>query len=117
VEDLSVVGHIAAHKPDFEIANFAPVELAEIAAGLDEAHGFSGTALRSADWSDVTSAGTFEAQYRKISLRMRGALKGEEWGRALARHADAHPNPMSRPTTARNRQPPSPLLSVEGRLV
>lgn len=91
VQNIGVVGHIAAHKPDFEIANFTPVELAEIAAGLDEAHGFSGAALRNADWSNVTGAAVFEDQYKKLSLRKRGSLKGEEWGRALARHAAAYP--------------------------
>ena len=91
VKQANVVGHIAAHKPDFETANFSISELAEVAAGIDEANGFSGAALRNAVWTEITNASAFEVQYRKISLRKRSTLKGEVWGRALALYAIEHP--------------------------
>jgi hypothetical protein len=34
----NLVGHAAAHSPDFELHNFAVSELAEVAARIDEAH-------------------------------------------------------------------------------
>jgi hypothetical protein len=36
VDRANVVGFIAAHRPDFEFANFEVTELAEIAARIDE---------------------------------------------------------------------------------
>ena len=91
VKQANVVGHIAAHKPDFETANFTIPELVEIAATLDEAHGSPANDLRSADWGTVSTGRGFEAQYRRLSLQGRGSLKGEAWGRALAEHALRHP--------------------------
>ena len=51
VEKDNVVGLIVAHTPDFEFANFSVKELAEIAARVDAAHGFSGAKLRGHDWT------------------------------------------------------------------
>jgi len=92
VEQQNVVGVIAAHKPDFEFANFAIEELAEVAARIDEAHGSSGDAVRNAEWTGVGSSRAFEARYKAISARQPRGLKGEEWGRALAAYTDDHPN-------------------------
>ena len=41
VEQDCVVGLIADHNPDFEFANFTVTELAEVAAGIDDANGWS----------------------------------------------------------------------------
>jgi hypothetical protein len=87
----NIVGFVAVHRPDFEFANFAAEELAEVAARLDEAKGFLGDAVRSADWTGIGDVGAFERMHRAISQRKPGALKGEEWGRALAKYAVEHP--------------------------
>ncbi len=55
IEQNNIVGFIAAHKPDFEFANFTIQELAEVAARIDEAHGSQGDAIRQSDWSSVKS--------------------------------------------------------------
>ena len=91
VEQANVVGHIAAHKPDFEMANFSIAELVDVAVGIDEADGVSGANLRAVNWGDIDSGAAFQALYRKVSLRKNATLKGEVWGRALANYALAHP--------------------------
>lgn len=92
VEQNNVVGFIAAHNPDFEFSNFAIEELSEVAAQIDEAKGFSGESVRNADWTGVSAGRAFEERYKKVSSRGPRSLKGEEWGRALAKYAIAHPN-------------------------
>jgi hypothetical protein len=73
VRQDNIVGSVAVHKPDFEFANFTIQEPVEVTALLD-------------------SAGrAFEKQYRRISERKPATLKGEEWGRALAKYMDEHP--------------------------
>jgi hypothetical protein len=84
-----VVGAIYAHQPDFEFANFHLGELVEIAASLDDRHGHAGDLLRKADWSCVANAKQFAEQYKKLSQRKR-AVKGKEWGEALAAYAAEH---------------------------
>lgn len=91
VEKDNVVGLIAAHSPDFEFANFDVNELAEIAARLDEKHSYSGDTVRNAAWTGVTNASGFERRYQSVSIRKRGKLKGESWGRALAQYAVDYP--------------------------
>ena len=91
IRAANVVGHIAVHNPDFETANFTMPELVDTAATLDEAAGFPASDLRSADWSTITSGGGFAAQYRRLSHRPGGTLKGAAWGSALATYARAHP--------------------------
>ena len=91
VERGNVVGFIAAHKPDFEFANFTIGELVEIAARLDEAHGISGGDLRNSDWTGISGGRQFEKKYEQVSARGSSGLKGEQWGRALARYAFEHP--------------------------
>ena len=88
----NIVGSISPHNPDFEFANFSVKELVEVAAGIDESHGCSGDAVRKANWDDVKTGRAFEETYRKVSNRTPGKLKGEEWGRALAKYALEHPN-------------------------
>ncbi len=90
VKDDCVIGSVAAHRPDFEFANFTANELAEVAARIDEAHGFSGTRVRAADWASVRSGKAFEEQYLNISERKPGSLKSQEWGRALASYAQEY---------------------------
>ena len=90
VEKDQVVGSINANNPDFEFANFTLDELVEIAASMDERLGFDGGKLRKTDWQGVDTGGVFAGRYRKASDRRR-ALKGEEWGEALAAHAIEHP--------------------------
>ena len=90
VAQNNVVGFIAVHKPDFEFANFAIEELSEVAARIDEASGVLGDAVRDADWTGVSRGRAFEKKYKAVSARSRG-LKGEEWGRALARYAIEYP--------------------------
>jgi hypothetical protein len=87
----NIVGSITLHKPDFEFANFAIRELIEVAAALDEAKGFSAYALRNADWTGIGGGRAFERKYVAISERKPTGLKGEEWGRALAKYTDEHP--------------------------
>jgi hypothetical protein len=87
----NIVGSIAVHRPDFEFANFTIRELVEVAAQLDKEQGFSGDAVLNSDWTEVGDAGSFEKKYRAISERKPAGLKGEEWGRALARYVDEHP--------------------------
>jgi hypothetical protein len=91
VEKDNVVGLIAVHRPDFEFANFSVEELAETAARIDEAHGFSGARLRRHDWTGISNGKAFEREYQSISQRKRGTLKGEAWGRTLAAYAIEHP--------------------------
>lgn len=90
VKHENLVGYIAAHEPDFEFANFSVEELVDLAARFDEEEGHSGEAIRSATWADITNGRMSADRYREISLRGRD-LKGEAWGRALARHAMSHP--------------------------
>ena len=92
VVQKNIVGYIAAHQPDFECANFTVQELAEVAARIDEAHGSSGDAVRNGDWTGIANGRTFEQRYKEISARQPRALKGEEWGKALAKYAAEHPN-------------------------
>ncbi len=91
VEQNNVVGCIGAHNPDFEFANFDVQELAEIAAQIDEAHNCSGDAVRQADWSGIARGKAFQEKYISVSARKPRSLKGEEWGKALAKYADEHP--------------------------
>jgi hypothetical protein len=42
IREGNLVGYAAAHGPDFEFHNFTVQEFAEVAARIDEAHGFSG---------------------------------------------------------------------------
>lgn len=86
----NVVGHLAVHRPDFELANFTLGELVEIAARLDDEQGFDGGRVRGADWARVRTAGDFEARYVEVSERGR-PLSAERWGRELAAHAASHP--------------------------
>ncbi len=62
VEQGNIVGFIAAHKPDFEFANFTIQELIEITARIDERKGFSGELIRNADWVGVRNGGDFEKE-------------------------------------------------------
>ena len=87
LEDDKIVGYVSAHRPDFEFANFTLGELVEVAARIDESEGFSGQALRTADWTGIVSGRTFEDRYTAISGRMGRRLKGQVWGRALAKFA------------------------------
>jgi hypothetical protein len=93
IESLSslVIGSIFAHKPDFEFANFTLDELVHVAADLDKAEGFGSDALRNSDWTGIDTGKAFENKYLAVSKRGR-ALKGEKWGRALARYAEERPN-------------------------
>jgi hypothetical protein len=92
LERQNIVGLIAAHKPDFEFDNFTLQELAEVAARIDEANSVSGDAVRTGDWTGIASARAFEQRYKEISARRPRALKGKEWGEALAVYAAEHPN-------------------------
>lgn len=87
----NIVGIVTAHAPDFEFSNFTLHELVEIAAELDEAHNFPGDDLRNADWTGIQGAAQFEKRYREISARGSSSLKGERWGRALAKYASKMP--------------------------
>ncbi|HAE38244.1 MAG TPA: hypothetical protein DCG57_06335, partial [Candidatus Riflebacteria bacterium] len=91
IADNRIVGYIAAHDPDFELANFTLLELVEIAAKLDEKHGFDGNQVRQADWNGVIGGKKFEERYKAVSKRKPRELKGEEWGIALADYAWIHP--------------------------
>jgi len=91
MEQGHVVGLITAHDPDFEFANFAVEELVEVAARIDEGDGYSGDAVRRANWTNVSNGRTFEKQYTAVSARRAGRLKGEDWGRALAELAVERP--------------------------
>ena len=92
VEQGNIVGYIAAHKPDFEFANFTVEELAEVVAGLDESYGKPGEVVRNAEWKDVHNGRAFEEKYMSVSVRKPRGLKGKEWGEALAAYADVHTN-------------------------
>jgi hypothetical protein len=87
----SVVGSIFAHKPDFEFANFTLDELVHVAAELDKTEGFDSASLGNSDWTGIATGKAFENRYLAVSNRGR-ALKGEKWGRALARYAEERPN-------------------------
>jgi hypothetical protein len=87
----NVIGFIAAHQQDFEFANFTIRDLAEVAARVDEANGFSGDAVHNGDWIGIINARAFEQRYKEISARGR-TLKGKEWGKALATYAEEHSN-------------------------
>lgn len=92
IRDNNIIGYIAAHTPDFEFANFALQELVDIAAEIDEKFGYSGNSVRREKWHEINSARKFEERYLKVSERKPRALKGEEWGKALADYAWKHPS-------------------------
>ncbi|MGL4612002.1 MAG: hypothetical protein ACRCYY_20380, partial [Trueperaceae bacterium] len=92
VDKSNIVGYIAVHSPDFEFANFSLNELLEIVIGIDERQGYSGGMIRNADWSEIKNAADFEQKYISISERKPRGLKGEEWGKELARYAIKFPN-------------------------
>jgi hypothetical protein len=91
VKQGDIVGYIAAHRPDFEFANFALDELIEIAARIDTAHGISGDVVHRGNWTGVTCARGFEKRYLELSARRPTSLKGAEWGRAIVTYAIEHP--------------------------
>ncbi len=92
VERDNIVGYIAAHTPDFELANFTPEELASLAAEYDEGEGFSGESLRSSDLSTIKSMSDFSLFYKQHSERSPRPLeKGEEWGRLLGKRGWIYP--------------------------
>ncbi len=94
----NIVGRIAKHDPDFEFANFSISELTEVAAKIDDDLSFQGDAVRDANWDGIKRAKDFEEKYLEVSTRKAGDLKGEAWGRALARYAMESPNgPDGRP--------------------
>lgn len=95
----NVVGLINANDPDFEFANFSIDELVEVAARIDDRHGFDGGKLRRAGWQDINGSRAFADRYSKISER-RSSPKGKEWGEALADWAIEHP---ARPNTGADR--------------
>ena len=86
-----IVGLVWQHAPDFEFANFTIAELVEVAARLDESHGFSGETIRDAEWGEVATGRAFEERYCKLSARRPGSLKGAEWGMALGRFLNEKP--------------------------
>lgn len=92
VEQSNIVGFIAAHTPDFEFSNFAIEELVEVAAKIDEANGVSGDVVRNEKWNGITSCRAFEVRYIEVAARRPRAIKGKEWGEALASYAIDHPN-------------------------
>ncbi len=92
VKQGNVVGGITVHAPDFEFANFSLAELVEIAAGIDASFDFLGDPVRKADWTGIQKMKDFEEKYREVSARKPQGLKGEAWGRALARYAMEHPD-------------------------
>jgi hypothetical protein len=85
-----IVGSVFANDPDFEFANLTIEELVSVAAQLDEEAGFSGAALREGDWTGITKGKDFEKKYTGLSETGRN-LKGEKWGRALARYMEQNP--------------------------
>jgi hypothetical protein len=87
----NVVGSVAVHRPDFELANFTVQELVELAAHRDRERGYEVDDLLNGDWTGINDGGEFEKKYRWTSTRKTAALKGEDWGRALARYMDQHP--------------------------
>jgi hypothetical protein len=91
VKQGHIVGYIAAHRPDFEFANFTLDELIEISTGIEIAHGFSGGAIREGDWTGVTCAHAFERRFLELAKSRAGSLKGADWGRALGAYAIQHP--------------------------
>ena len=91
VSQHNVVGLIAAHKPDFEFANFTIGELIEVAARIDETFGGSGELVRKGNWRDVHNAGLFEERYKQVTSVRASALKGKGWGEALAAYAVENP--------------------------
>lgn len=88
----NIVGYIAAHSPDFEFSNFTVQELVEVAARIADSNDVSGDAIRQVDWADITSGRNFEERYKQLLVAQAPNLKGEEWGRELARYADENPN-------------------------
>jgi hypothetical protein len=91
IDQKHVVGFIAAHKPDFEFANFTIQELAEIAARIDDKNSVSGDQVRNSDWTGICTGKAFEARYKKVSSRKPRSLKGQQWGEALATYILEHP--------------------------
>ncbi len=97
VENEYIVGFIAAHKPDFEFANFTLKELIEIAAKIYESYEGSADTIRQGNWKSnggvgkINNAKEFEKRYLELSRQTPKTLKGEEWGRALATYASQHP--------------------------
>jgi hypothetical protein len=69
VEEGNIVGLVAAHDPDFEFTNFAVLELAAVAAQIDELEDFSGGFVRNADWGGIRGMKAFEEKYMKTSAR------------------------------------------------
>jgi hypothetical protein len=80
IREGNLVGYPAAHKPDFEFHNFTVNELSEVAARIDEAHGFSGDAIRNVDCAGIQNGKAFEEKYRRMSAR---SAKGTRMGARL----------------------------------
>ncbi len=93
VRDGKTFAYIGVHDPDFEFANFTLEELVEVAAQIDEARGASGEAVRQANWTGISKGGDFATQYWDVTPKQPWPqnLKGENWGRALAKYAAEHP--------------------------
>ncbi len=85
-----VVGSVFMSKPDFEFWNFTLSELVDVAARMDESQGLPVEGLRGADWNEVATGAEFDKRYSSASASHR-PLKGEKWGRTLARFAAEHP--------------------------
>lgn len=81
------VGGVWSQRPDFEFANFSLTELIEIAADLEEGKEFK----NSEKHKSIANAKEFEEWFCSVSKRSKGGLKGEVWGRALAKYANKHP--------------------------
>jgi hypothetical protein len=91
IREDNIVGSVVVNRPDFEFANFTVEELVKVAASIDEEQSYEIDGLLKADWSGIRDGGGFEKHYRRISARKPAALKGGEWGRALAKYMDEHP--------------------------
>lgn len=90
--ERKIVGLVAAHDPDFEFANFTLKELVEIASKLDENNSHPSLKTDIDAWLDISNGKLFEERYVRLTKSGNRSLKGEAWGRALARYAQEKPN-------------------------
>ncbi len=108
IKDRKIIGLITVHDPDFEFANFTLEELIEIAAKMDEDNGYLQLSTGIDKWEGIKTGKSFEQRYIQLSRSGSSSLKGDIWGRALAKYAIAHP--YLRGSTEKNR----PLIDQVG---
>jgi len=92
-ENDEICGMFFISKPDFELGNFKPEELAKIAFDLAREKGLSQISLEAIEnaTENAESANAFFDALRNISPDLDVLSKGKDWGRSLFKYALENP--------------------------